>query len=61
MSQRPLVAIDARMIRHSGIGVVLRRMMESWARLKTPMGLVLCGDPNLLKDDVPPGLDAEVV
>lgn len=61
MTSRPQVAIDARMIRHSGIGVVLRRLLEAWERLDSPMDLFLCGDTNLLREDVPGGLRAKII
>jgi glycosyltransferase involved in cell wall biosynthesis len=56
---KPCVAIDARMIRHSGIGVFLTEVLRSWAAHPPPFDLRLYGDPVLLQDVIPPGLNAE--
>lgn len=61
MSARPLVAIDARMVHHSGIGVVLRRLFLTWKKCPPPFDLLLCGDPKKLDSAMPPGLEAEIV
>lgn len=61
---RPLpaaVAIDARMIRHSGIGVVLRSLLCHWAKEAPPWKPVLLGEERALRESLPPGLDADII
>lgn len=55
------VAIDARMIHSSGIGVVLRSLLRVWARSDVPPRLCLYGDPQKLEQSMPPGLNANIV
>lgn len=48
------VILDARMIRHSGIGVYLRGVLAGLAELQPPdIRLVLLGDPELLRAHLP--------
>lgn len=49
------------MIRHSGIGVVLRALLRHWADHPPPFHMLLCGDPWTIAPSVPPGLDARMV
>ncbi len=58
---RRTVSIDARMIRHSGIGVVLRGLLSVWAKDPPPFEIEVCGDPQLLEDNLPEGLAARIV
>jgi glycosyltransferase involved in cell wall biosynthesis len=44
------LAIDARMLRHSGIGVVLRSLLAEWLARPIAHSLVLLGDAELLRD-----------
>jgi glycosyltransferase involved in cell wall biosynthesis len=55
-----LIAIDARMIHHSGIGVALRRILAAWAQRSSARFLLL-GDPARLRSSIPAGLDASIV
>lgn len=57
-SQIGRVAIDARMLFHSGIGVVLRNVLEHWAREGGPK-LYLLGDVDRLRASLPPFPDAQ--
>lgn len=62
MSAPLRIAVDARMIRHSGIGVVLRRLLHAWcARASGDLFFFLCGDPDLIVPDIPPDLPARVI
>ncbi|HMZ51927.1 MAG TPA: glycosyltransferase family 1 protein [Candidatus Sumerlaeota bacterium] len=56
---KPCIAIDARMIRHSGIGVFLSEVLRRWASDPPPFRLKLYGSVRLLEEFVPHGLDAE--
>lgn len=57
---RPLrVAVDARMIEHSGIGVVLRQFLLSWASRPANTRFLLLGDPERLRPHVSEALPAE--
>jgi len=60
MSGPRRVAIDARMIAHSGIGTALRGLLRAWAVKPPPFELVLLGDPKLLAAHVPRALTVEV-
>lgn len=56
------LAVDARMIRHSGIGVVLRHLLRAWAEEQAgELSVTLCGDPALLEPGIPAGLPARVI
>ncbi len=55
------VAIDARMINNSGIGIVLRGLFHHWAENPPPFDLVLMGREEQLADELPAGLSAELV
>ncbi len=57
----PLVGVDARMIRHSGIGIVLRGLLRHWSANPPPFRLALCGDSAQLREEVPGRLSAEIV
>lgn len=49
------------MIRHSGIGVVLRALLRHWATHPPPFHMLLCGDPWTIAPHVPQGLDAQMI
>lgn len=55
------VAIDARMINNSGIGIVLRGLFHHWAENPPPFDLVLMGRENQLTKELPSNLRAEIV
>lgn len=55
------VAIDARMIRHSGIGVVLKGLLRHWAEEPPFFRIALCGPRGLLEQECPKELDAEII
>jgi glycosyltransferase involved in cell wall biosynthesis len=54
------VAVDARMIRHSGIGVVLQSLLQYWHTAGGPR-ICLLGEPGLLKEMVPASTEAEII
>ncbi|MCC6546474.1 glycosyltransferase family 4 protein [Candidatus Sumerlaeota bacterium] len=58
--QKPCIAIDARMIRHSGIGVFLSEVLRRWACDPPPFRLRLYGNVRLMEEFVPHGLDAQL-
>ncbi|MDK2971868.1 MAG: hypothetical protein PWP23_1623 [Candidatus Sumerlaeota bacterium] len=45
------VAIDARMIRHSGIGTAIRGLLHGWRETPPPFDLTLMGDPGKLPEE----------
>ncbi len=55
------VAVDARMIRHSGIGVVLRGFLRTWARHPERIRPVLMGSPETIRKVLPEVEDMAVV
>ena len=55
------VAVDARMIRHSGIGVVLRGFLRIWAKQPDRIRPVLMGDPATIRRVLPESEGMEVV
>lgn len=55
------IAVDARMIEHSGIGVVLKGLLRVWARHPERIRPVLMGDPELLRAALPESADMKVV
>ncbi len=55
------VAVDARMIRHSGIGVVLSGLLQEWAASPPPFEIILCGSRDVLQESIPSDLKAEIV
>lgn len=58
MSAKPRVAIDCRMVAHSGIGVVLRTLLKTWTLSPPPFDLVALG----IKEKLPRGMAlAEVI
>lgn len=61
MASLESVAIDARMVRHSGIGVQVRGLLWAWNRQPPPFEVTLLGDPAVLEGAVPDGLDARVI
>lgn len=58
--RKPIVAIDARMLRHSGIGVFLTEVLRAWSIAPPPFSLRLYGDPATLRAHVPQGLSASL-
>jgi len=61
MSQLEEVVIDARMIQSSGIGVLLRELLQVWSKDHPDFRLKILGDPVLLARILPPQLDAEYI
>lgn len=53
------IAVDARMIHNSGIGVVLREILCIWAQQDIPK-ITLYGDPEKIEISLPEGLNAEI-
>ena len=53
------VAIDARMLAHSGIGTALRGMLHAWDQSPPPFRITLLGDLKLLGEHAPPALKAD--
>lgn len=47
------VAVDARMIRHSGIGTAIRGLLQAWNESPPPFDLTLMGDPDRLPNHTP--------
>jgi glycosyltransferase involved in cell wall biosynthesis len=48
------LAVDARMLRHSGIGIVLQRLLDRWRVAPPAQKLLLLGDPDQLADYASP-------
>lgn len=59
----PAVAVDARMIEHSGIGIVLQSLFTHWSRRGSGLRnrWVVLGCPKALGRRLPAALDAEVI
>ncbi len=55
------LALDARMIQHSGIGTALRGLLSAWRTTPPPFDVTLMGDPTLLATHVPSGIEAQIV
>ncbi|MEQ8820828.1 MAG: glycosyltransferase family 1 protein [Sumerlaeia bacterium] len=60
---RPLrhVAIDARMIGHSGIGTAIRGLLSVWSRTPPPFDVTLAGPVGRIRACMPEGLRANAV
>lgn len=57
----PAVAIDARMIQHSGIGVVLRGLFRQWSLAPPEFEIMPCGPKPLLETHLPSSLKDRIV